>query len=282
MEKEQDKKIAPFHPPLPEKLAASVGQLDSIEYPPQGTAFQVFILSSVQGRFVFKTARTPAMVQALVKEGHILTALQRYAPFVAQPLGDAEGEQGHAFLFTCIEGEPLHVVLNHSTIDERYRLIREYAQALRRVHNWTPHLPQPADWLTQTLQWVGAHIQARPPDTQVTGTNSRFDGRDARQLLVELQARLPGLSNDLVFCHGDYCLPNVLIRHAQVVGVIDWSQGGYADRRFDLATAIFSLRLVLQDLDDLSTFLQAYGYAEPLENLEFFEALHALTCAFWQ
>jgi aminoglycoside phosphotransferase len=281
MKKEHDKKIAPLRPPLPEKLAASVGLLDAIEYPPQGTAFQVSILSSAHGRFVLKKARTPAMVQALVKECHMLTALQRYTPFVAQPLGDAEEEQDHAFLFTCIEGEPLQVVLTRSTVDERYHLIEQYAQALRRVHSWTPDLPRPADWLMQTLQWISQNIQTRPLDAQVTGTNSRFDGRDARQLLAELQAKLPGLSNDLVFCHGDYCLPNVLIRHAQVVGVIDWSQGGYADRRFDLATALFSMRLLLQAPDYFSTFLHAYGYSEPLETLEFFEALHALTCAFW-
>jgi len=86
------------------------------------------------------------------------------------------------------------------------------AQALHRVHSWTPDLPRPADWLTKTEQWVGQIIQTRPRDACVAGTNSRFDGRDARQLFAELQAKLPGLSNDLVFCHGDYCLPNVLMR----------------------------------------------------------------------
>ena len=176
----------------------------------------------------------------------------------------------------------MHAVLNRSNAHERHHLIQQYAQALHRVHSWTPDLPQPADWLTYTLQWVGTNIQAHPRDVCVAGTNSRFDGRDARQLFAQLQAQRPGLSNDLVFCHGDYCLPNVIIQNAQAVGVIDWSGGGYADRRFDLATAVFSMRLVLQDPDCLSAFLQAYGYPESLETLEFFEALHALTCAFWQ
>lgn len=230
---------------------------------------------------MLKVALIPSRVHMLVNECHILTALQQYTPFVAQPLGDAQGDQGHAFLFTCIEGEPLHVVLGRSDIAERHHLIKQYAQALHRVHSWTPDLLQPADWLTETLQWIGQNIQTRPRDARVTGTNSRFDGRDARLLFAELQAQRIDLSNDLVFCHGDYCLPNVLIRHAQVVGVIDWSLGGYADRRFDLATALFSMRLIWRDPDCISTFLQAYGYSEPLETLEFFEALHALTCAFW-
>ena len=282
MKNDHDRKITSLCSPLPEKLAAYVGQLDSVESPPQGTAFQLSILSSAHGRFVLKVAHLPPMVNALVNECHILTALQQYTPFVAQPLLDAEGDQGHAFLFTCIEGDPLHIVLNRSDVDERHRLIKQYAQALRRVHSWTPDLPQPADWLTKTLQWIGQNIQTRPRDARVTGTNSRFDGRNAQQLFAELQTQRSGLSNDLVFCHGDYCLPNVLIRSAQVVGVIDWSLGGYADRRFDLATAVFSMRLIWQDPDCLSTFLQAYGYSEPPQTLEFFEALHALTCAFWQ
>ncbi|MBO0777653.1 MAG: phosphotransferase [Ktedonobacteraceae bacterium] len=282
MKKAHNKKTASLRSVLPEKLVSYVGQVDSIEHPPQGTAFQVCILSSPHGRFILKQTDSPSMVNALIKECQILTALQHYAPFVAQPLGDAETDHGHAFLFTCIEGDPLHVALNHSSADERHHLIQHYAQSLRRVHGWAPDLSQPTDWLTQTLQWVGTNIQAKSRGACVAGTNSRFDGEDAQQLLAKLQAHRPSLSNDLVFCHGDYCLPNVIIQNAQVMGIIDWSLGGYADRRFDLATALFSMRLSLPDSDYLTTFLQAYGYSEPLETLEFFEALHALTCAFWQ
>ena len=81
MKKAYNKKNVPLHFPLPEKLVAYVGQVDSIEHPPQGTAFQVSILSSAHGRFVLKEARIPQMVNALVKEcqnPHGLTALQPF------------------------------------------------------------------------------------------------------------------------------------------------------------------------------------------------------------
>src|SRR5580700_6333481 len=74
-------KMHPF-PPLPDKLAHYVGPLHSVEYPPQGMAFQVSILSSARGRFVLKVARTPALVKELANEARVLTALQKYVPFV--------------------------------------------------------------------------------------------------------------------------------------------------------------------------------------------------------
>src|SRR5690348_12234107 len=104
---------------LPHKIAQCVWPLDVVEYPPQGTAFQVAILSAAHGRFVLKVAHTPAMIRALSREAHILTALQQYAPFVAQPLADAQIDGGHAFLFSYLEGEPLHLILQQASAQER-------------------------------------------------------------------------------------------------------------------------------------------------------------------
>lgn len=269
--------------PLPREIAQCVGPLDAVEYPPQGTAFQVSILTSVHGWFVLKVAHTPAMIRALSREAHILTTLQQYAPFVAKPLADAQMDGGHAFLFSYLEGESLHLILQQASVQERHLLLAQYAQALRLVHSWTPDLPYPADWLTETLIWLSTNILARPSETLVANTNSRFDGRNARHLLEELQTQRARIKNDIVFGHYDYCLPNVLVQNRQVAGIIDWSGSGYIDRRFDLATALFSMRLfeALQDASYQSTFLEAYGYTEPPDTLYFFEALHALTCAFW-
>ncbi len=268
---------------LPREIAQHVGSLDAIEYPPQGMAFQVAVLTSARGRFVLKVAHSPAMIKALTREAHMLTALQEQVPFVAKPLADTQVNGGHAFLFTYLDGETLHIAMQHADTRERHQLIVQFARTLQRVHSWTPDLPYPADWLTEKLNWLSAKILARSAETPVMNTNSRFDGTNARQLLVELQAQRSRIRNDIVFGHYDYCLPNVLVQGLQVAGIIDWSGGGYIDRRFDLATALFSMRLTetLQEPGYQSTFLQAYGYPEPPDILYFFEALHALTCAFW-
>ena len=268
---------------LPHEIAQYIGQLNVVEYPPQGAAFQVAILSSVRGRFVLKIAHTPVMIKALIREAHILTALREYVPFVAQPLINSQMGDGHAFLFTYVEGEPLHVVLQHANPEERHQLLAQYARALQTLHTWTPHLPYPVNWLTEKLDWLTINIVACPLDVCVTNTNSRFDGINARHLLADLQAQRPKIKNDIVFGHYDYCLPNVLVQDLQVKGIIDWSGGGYIDRRFDLATALFSMRLnkMLPDSSYQPTFLQAYGYQDAPDTLYFFEALHALISAFW-
>ena len=159
-------------------------------------------------------------------------------------------------------------------------LVAQFGTALRRVHEWTPSLPRADDWLTMMIEREFARMMAKPARTVITGTYTRFDGLDARHVATELRAWRPRVTTEIVFGHGDYCLPNVLVRQSTVVGIIDWSRGGYADRRFDLATALFNLRYNLGQTAYLTTFLHAYGYNEPIETLHMFEVLHALTC-FW-
>ncbi len=267
-------------PSLPDELAAITGPLLTVERPQQGMAFQVYILTTASGRYILKIGNSPAHIQELMDECRILTALQNEQPFVAQPLGNTKIEKGHAFLFTYLEGEPLLIALERTDATGWHRLIALFAETLRRIHDWTPALPHPSDWLTETLSRVGTRIMAMASNTLVLHTNSRFDGLNAHKLYLELLAWRADASNELVFGHGDYCLPNVLVRGECLSGIIDWSRGGYADKRFDLATALFTLRIpeILRNTSYLDTFLQAYGYTESVESLYYFEALHALTC----
>ena len=65
-------------------------------------------------------------------------------------------------------------------------------------------------------------------------------GRKAVDLFQELFVSKPA-NEDLVFTHGDYCLPNIIIYNGDISGFIDWGRGGIADRYQDLALAARSL-----------------------------------------
>jgi len=74
-------------------------------------------------------------------------------------------------------------------------------------------------------------------------------GRSAADLLVELLAARPA-SDGAVFTHGDYCLPNVILRdapdpadapHLTLAGFVDCGRAGVADPYQDLALAARSL-----------------------------------------
>ena len=66
-------------------------------------------------------------------------------------------------------------------------------------------------------------------------------GRAARDIYDELVATKP-LEEDLVFTHGDYCLPNVIVSDSGISGFVDWGRAGVADRYQDLALAARSLK----------------------------------------
>jgi aminoglycoside phosphotransferase len=60
------------------------------------------------------------------------------------------------------------------------------------------------------------------------------------QQLQEQTRKLPG-KEDLVFTHGDYCLPNILFSDGQLTGFVDLGRCGVADRYQDLALLVRSL-----------------------------------------
>jgi aminoglycoside phosphotransferase len=93
--------------------------------------------------------------------------------------------------------------------------------------------------------------------------------------LAELE-RLRPEREDLVVCHGDYCLPNVLISDGRVSGFIDLGELGVADRWWDLATATWSLTWNLGPGWE-EPFLAAYGVAPDDRRIAFYRLLYDVT-----
>jgi len=94
--------------------------------------------------------------------------------------------------------------------------------------------------------------------------------RKAEIILKEVKRRRPK-EEELVFTHGDYCLPNILIHCGKLSGFIDLGRAGVADRYQDLALASRSLLYNLGDKKYPELFFDAYGVDRPdREKIEYY------------
>ena len=97
-------------------------------------------------------------------------------------------------------------------------------------------------------------------------------GRSAAELFEELMLRSRP-EEDLVFTHGDYCLPNVIIDGEEVSGFVDWGRAGVADRYKDIALVVRSLEYNT-GRDLRAMFFEAYGLPSPdADKIEYYKLL---------
>ena len=93
--------------------------------------------------------------------------------------------------------------------------------------------------------------------------------------LDELERLRPD-REDLVVCHGDYCLPNVLISGGAASGFVDLGRLGVADRWLDIAVGSWSVTWNLgPGWEDL--FFASYGVARDDGRIAFYRLLYDLT-----
>lgn len=96
-------------------------------------------------------------------------------------------------------------------------------------------------------------------------------GFKSRELFDELISKKP-INEDLVFTHGDYCLPNIIIDGGKVSGFIDWGRAGVSDRYQDLALVIRSIYYNFGK-EYIPFFLKEYGVKEFDESKIFYYQL---------
>jgi len=103
------------------------------------------------------------------------------------------------------------------------------------------------------------------------------------QIEAELPVRLAQESTELVVCHGDLCLPNILVdpATAQVTALIDLGRVGTADPYGDLALLLATARQTWSDESMArqadQEFAEIYGTELDAERQDFYLRLDPLT-----
>jgi aminoglycoside phosphotransferase len=150
-------------------------------------------------------------------------------------------------------------------------LVQGLAEGLRRLHTLSvPECPFDRS-LDEVLAAARLRLDAGLVDA--TDFDEERQGRTGEELWEELLATRPA-TEDRVFTHGDYCLPNVLLTpERRFSGLIDWSRCGIADRYQDLALARRSLAHNW-GAEWEAQLWEAYGLAEPdPARLQFYQLL---------
>ena len=170
------------------------------------------------------------------------------------------------------EGLPGVNAIDDGLRSDPRRLIPLLAEGLRQFHS----LPVNDCPFDARLHVALPAVERRVADGLVAlqELHAEHNVTSAGQALARL-AQLRPEREDLVVCHGDYCLPNVLIDHGRVSGYVDLGALGVADRWADLAIATWSVTWNCGPgwEDD---FLDSYGVQRDKDKIAFYRLLYDL------
>ena len=126
--------------------------------------------------------------------------------------------------------------------------------------------------------------QAKERMETLTGTPENTDFSDYASLHAFLAENRP--QEELVFSHGDYCLPNVFLSGEEPCGFLDLGNAGIADKWYDIHMCLWSLRYNFCELggmseDDFAAYKTLFFEALSLEPDEEKLRYHALLDEFF-
>ena len=244
---------------LPAELQAFLGAVTAFRYPTQGCTSQVAIVVSERGQFVVKRALGGQWCTWLAREERVLRALATSGlPVPRTHLFLPPRDLPEAWLLMdFLPGETMERALaGEPDAAKRASLLRSFGQTLRAIQQTSP----PPELVRPDRFWLDAMLDEAADNL----AHYPVDGSPA--LLDWLrQHHPPAVPPTLI--HGDYTLDNVLVQDGQVTGIIDWSNGGLGDPRYDLALATRSDDRIFESPADWQSFTAGYGGELPSDEI---------------
>lgn len=150
-----------------------------------------------------------------------------------------------------IKGQPLHKASNLRKI----QAVAILAKALQMIHE----LPVGFCPFKNVLAYEIEEIERFVKENRINV--ALFSKNNKGKMPEDVLKRLKSIKNDLnqnIVTHGDFCLPNVLVKNNDVSGVVDWSKCGIADHHRDFSALDGSIKRNLGE-KYIFEFYNAYG-----------------------
>lgn len=161
------------------------------------------------------------------------------------------------------------------TVETAKEFVAEGARAMRAIHGIDFRGCLLDESLDAKLELAGENVRLALVD------ESDFDEDNARKtaaMVYEEVLRERPSGEDLVFTHGDLCLPNIIMNEGRVAGFVDLGRAGVADRYQDIALFHRSFHSNCGiEVDFEGVFCEAYGIPElDRAKLEYYRKLDEL------
>lgn len=207
--------------------------------------------------------RQPAF--SLLQEKMRLEWLAHRLP-VPRVLLFAEDESADYLILSEISGLPAS---DDSLKTDIPRIIEQLANGLKMIHA-LPVENCPFDARTKTVIEL-ARERLKKGLVDEGDFDAERQGKTAEDVFRELsEIKLP--DEDLVFTHGDYCVPNIILEKGKLNGFVDLGNAGIADRYQDLALLSRSVGYNFGEEYQKYVF-EFYGIEPDHEKIYFFQLL---------
>jgi kanamycin kinase/aminoglycoside 3'-phosphotransferase-2 len=178
---------------------------------------------------------------------------------VPKVLGFEESDGKCSILLSEIKGLPGSEYVAANSHDPALigRHVEQAARTMRAVHD----LPIDACPLREDIdiKLATALENIRRGFVDESDFDLENQGKTAEAIYRELVEKKPA-AEDLVFTHGDLCLPNYMVLDGEISGFIDFDRGGVADRCQDIALFLRSFGFNADNgMDVREAFCRAYG-----------------------
>jgi kanamycin kinase len=240
---------------LPEELSELTDGYRFKRHPYDETGAEIHRLTA-DGRPTLYLKAYPVHGRRLERETRVLRWIDGRLP-APEPLFYLAHGSWEYQLTTEVPGTPAYQLERR----ERENAVRIMAEALRGIHGLDA---RGCPYMNTAARRIGEARASKDPQT-----HGALDG---------LEATMP--DEDLVFTHGDYCLPNIILDGGALSGVIDWDHAGLGDPYVDLEACMWSIGYNYGgDAERLAQlFLKAYGLDELDEaKLRWYAGLSDLT-----